>query len=442
MNILELYKIFQQNPKICIDSSKAESNSIFFALKGERFDGNKFAADALKKCAFAVVDDPDVAASDRYILVNDVLEALQELARAHRQEFSIPIIAITGTNGKTTTKELIARVLSQGYKVYSTKGNFNNHIGVPLSLLELTPEYEIAVIEMGANKQGDIRELCEIAQPTHGIITNVGKAHLEGFGSFEKVMETKGELYGYLYVNNGTAFVNYDNEYLEDMNPPRKTIHYGISKFTHCQGQLISDSPFVSFRWISTGEMVYDETELDWSDNKRYVELNLVGSYNFENGLAAACIGNFFDVDDKKIKKALESYKTDNYRSQYMKTNNNVLVVDSYNANPTSMKLVIEDFVKFDANSKILVLGDMLELGKVSSREHDVLIHFISDLNTFEDVYYVGEEFCSLKNESTKNWFKDVNELAAELKKKKLKNKTILLKGSRGMQLERLIPEL
>ncbi len=442
MSILELYKIFQQNPKICTDSRVAEPHSIFFALKGENFNGNKFAAEALEKCAFAVVDDPEIVLSERYLLVDDVLQTLQELAKTHRQQLSMPVIAITGSNGKTTTKELIANVLKKAYRVYSTKGNYNNHIGVPLSLLELSSEYEIAVIEMGANKPGDIRELCEIAQPTHGIITNVGKAHLEGFGTFEKIMKTKGELYDYLYVNDGIAFVNYDNEYLEDMNPPRKTIHYGVSKFTHCQGQLISDSPFVSFRWISTGEMVYDETDLDWSDKDRYVELNLVGSYNFENGLAATCVGSYFNVSERKIKAALESYKPDNNRSQYLKTENNVLIVDSYNANPTSMKLAIEDFVKFDANSKILVLGDMFELGKVSSREHDVLIHFIEELNTFEDVYYVGNEFYQLKNDSTRNWFKDVKALAAELKKNKLRNKTILLKGSRGMEMERLIPEL
>lgn len=442
MKILELHKIFQRFPKICTDSRISEEDSIFFALKGENFDGNQFASEALKKCEYAVVDDPSVVKNDHYILVESVLSTLQNLAQYHRTFHKIPVIAITGTNGKTTTKELIARVLNKGYNTFSTSGNYNNHIGVPLSLLELNENHEIAVIEMGANKPGDIRELCEIVQPTHGIITNVGKAHLEGFGSFEKVMETKGELYDYLYVNNGTAFVNYDNEYLEDMNPPRKTIHYGISRFTHCQGQLITDSPFVSFRWISTGEMVYDDAELDWSDQNRYIELNLVGSYNFENALAAACIGSFFDVPDKKIKEALESYKPQNYRSQYLKTDRNVLIVDSYNANPTSMKLAIEDFVKFNADAKILILGDMLELGQVSSREHDVLIHYVKELNTFEDVYYVGNEFYSLKNDSTKHWYKSVDELKEILKKNGLKNKTILLKGSRKIQLEQLISSL
>ncbi len=442
MNIPELYKIFQKYPRVTTDSRNPVPGSIFFALKGDNFDGNKFANDALKVCEYAIVDDSDVVSSDRYILVDNALETLQKLSNYHRSKFNIPIIGITGTNGKTTTKELTGKVLNKAYKTFVTQGNFNNHIGVPLSLLQINSDHEMAIVEMGASKPGDIKELCEIAAPTHGIITNVGKAHLEGFGSFETVMQTKGELYDYLYINNGTAFVNYDNEYLEDMNPPRKTIHYGVSRFTHCQGQIVAETPTVSFRWISTGEMVYDDAELDWSDKNRFIRLNLVGSYNFENALAAVCIGNFFDVADLDIKTALEEFVPGNYRSQLMKTDKNQLIVDSYNANPTSMKLAIDDFVKFKADAKVLILGDMLELGRVSNREHDVVVHYLSEMNNFEDVFYVGEEFLGLKDDSSPYWFKNVDELVEYLKKHKLTNKTILLKGSRGIQLEKVLPYL
>lgn len=442
MNIAKLYKIFKENPYVSTDSRHPKVGSMFFALKGDKFNGNEFAEDALKVCKYAVVDDPDVVKDDRYILVNSVLFTLQNLSRFHRNHLDIPIIAITGTNGKTTTKELIASILSEKYNTYSTKGNFNNHIGVPLSILEITNEHELAVIEMGASKQGDVKELCEIVQPTHGLITNVGKAHLEGFGSFEKVMKTKGELYDFLYLNNGTAFVNYDNEYLEDMNPPRKTIHYGVSRFTHCQGQLLNEYPFVSFNWISTGEMVYDDAELDWSSPDHQIQLKLVGAYNYENALGAVCIGNYFDVDANKIKLALENYEPKNLRSQFMKTDLNSLIIDSYNANPTSMKLAVEGFAGYKVNHKILILGDMLELGRVSRREHDVLIHYVTESNSFEDIYLVGDEFCDLKTDFTPYWFRNVDELVEHVKKNPIEGKTILLKGSRGIKLEKVIDYL
>lgn len=442
MNIAKLYEIYKKYPVISTDSRNPKPGSIFFALKGENFDGNKYAKKALEVCEYAVVDDPEVVDGERYLLVTSVLLALQNLSRFHRNHLEVPIIAITGTNGKTTTKELIAAVLSQKYTTYATQGNFNNHIGVPLSILEINDKHELAVIEMGASKQGDIKELCEIAQPTHGIITNVGKAHLEGFGSFEKVMKTKGELYDFLYLNNGTAFVNYDNEYLEDMNPPRKTIHYGVSRFTHCQGQLLNEYPFVSFRWIATGEMVYDDAELDWSSPNQQIQLNLVGTYNYENALAAVCIGNYFDVDSSLMKTALESYKPHNMRSQYKETEKNTLIIDSYNANPTSMKLAVDGFASYKKQNKILILGDMLELGRVSRREHDVLLHYILDLNVFEDIYLVGEEFYNLKDDSKSKWFKEVEELIECIKEKPIQGKTILIKGSRGIQLEKILDYL
>ncbi|MDA3867683.1 MAG: UDP-N-acetylmuramoyl-tripeptide--D-alanyl-D-alanine ligase [Salinivirgaceae bacterium] len=443
MKIDDLYKLFLDHPKICTDTRILEPNSLFFALKGERFDGNIFAGKALEVCKYAVVDDPNVVKGESYILVDDVLSALQALAQKHRESISIPIIAITGTNGKTTTKELMASVLQTEFNTYATKGNLNNHIGVPLSILEIPLDCQMAIIEMGANKVGDIMELCQIAKPTHGVITNVGKAHLEGFGSFENIMRAKGELYDYLYVNGGTAFVNYDNEYLEDMNPPRKTIHYGVSRFTHCQGQIIKETPFLSFRWISTEELLYDDSELDWSASERAIQLKLVGKYNFENALAAVCVANFFNVDDIHIKNALEKYEPHNNRSQLLETATNKLIVDCYNANPTSMRLAIEVFLKFEGDSKIMILGDMLELGKVSTREHDVLTHYIADLPSIKYVYFVGGEFRSVADE-TKNfrWFSDVEELINFLQSSPIKNSTVLIKGSRGITLEKVLPVL
>lgn len=440
MDKAELYNLFQKHPNICTDSRRLIPNSLFFALKGENFNGNNFAAQALDVCNYAIVDDPKVIDSDKYILVDDVLCALQELACEHREKFSIPIIAITGTNGKTTTKELVKSVLERQYNVCATEGNLNNHIGVPLTLLTMSANCNIAVVEMGASKVGDIQELCEIAKPTHGIITNVGKAHLEGFGSFENILQAKGELYNYLYDNSGIAFVNYDNEYLEDMNPPRKTISYGVSRFTHCQGQLVREVPFVAFKWMSTGDMTFDDVDLNWSEEARSIQLNLVGRYNFENALAAVCVGTFFNVDDVEIKTALENYTPQNNRSQFLQTNSNKLIVDCYNANPASMTLAIEGFLKFEGTPKVLILGDMLELGKVSGREHDVLIHLVSELSNIDRIYFVGSQFFELEQVlENATWHKDVDDLRESVKSSPITNSTILLKGSRGVQLEKIL---
>jgi len=440
MDIAQLYNLYTEHSNVCTDTRNLISNSIFFALRGNNFNGNNFANKALTVCDYAVVDDPKVVQSEKYILVDNVLETLQNLALFHRKRLNIPVIAITGTNGKTTTKELVTKVLEQRYKVKSTRGNYNNHIGVPLTVLTITPDTQLAVIEMGASKIGDIKELCEIALPTHGIITNVGKAHLEGFESFENILKTKGELYNYLYENNGVAFVNYDNEYLEDMNPPRKTIHYGVSRFTHCQGILVDEIPFVSFRWVSTGEMVYDDADINWSSEDRYIKLKLVGKYNFENALAAVCVGTFFNIDDAEIKTALEAYQPLNNRSQHMQTEKNQLIVDCYNANPTSMKLSIESLLKFPNEPKVLILGDMLELGKVSSREHDVLIHWISELEGVSSVCFVGAQFYELKRDmSNAMWFASVVELHKFLSEQPISKSIILLKGSRGVKLEEVL---
>ncbi len=440
MDIRSLYQIFEKHPKVNTDSRVDGQNGIFFAIKGPNFNGNDFAAEALKTNAFAVVDNPDVAINDRYILVDNVLNTLQDLAQHHRDHFDIPVIAITGTNGKTTTKELIAAVLSQKYDVYFTKGNLNNHIGVPLSLLELTKENEIAVIEMGASALGDIAFLCSIAKPNYGIITNIGKAHLESFESFENIQRTKGELYQYLYARNGVAFVNYDNEMLEDLRPPKKIVHYGTSKFTHCQGVVLNNPVFVEFAWVSVGDMLYDQKEIDWSNKDRIIRTKLVGAHNFENALAAVCVGDYFEVEDADIKTAIENYVPKNNRSQYMKTSKNELIVDCYNANPSSMKLAITNFANINGNNKVLILGEMLELGKYAQREHDVLAQMVEEQG-FKEVFFVGESFKEITSKGA-NIFPTTSDFMDYLKNNAISNKIILIKGSRGVRLENIIPLL
>jgi len=442
MNIRSLYKIFEKHQKINTDSRVDGQNGIFFALKGPNFDGNNFADAALKTNAYAVVDNPEIVIDDRYILVDSVISTLQDLALHHRDHFDIPIIAITGTNGKTTTKELVAAVLSTKNNVYYTKGNLNNHIGVPLSLLELRKEHQIAVIEMGASAVGEIAFLCSMVRPNYGIITNIGKAHLETFESFENVARAKSELYQYLYARNGTAFVNYDNEVLEDLNPPKKTIYYGKSQFTHCQGKLTENTDYVELAWTSVETSVNQASDRIWTDSNKYIKSNLVGSYNFENILAAICVGDFFGIEDIYIKEAIENYIPKNNRSQYIKTDNNNLIIDCYNANPTSMKHAILDFAKFkvDKGDKTLILGDMLELGKYSQIEHDCVLQTVEDVG-LTDIYIVGKEF----NKSNKGYdkcFATVEELIKYLEANPIKNHTILIKGSRGVMLEKVIPYL
>ncbi|MGI6478329.1 MAG: UDP-N-acetylmuramoyl-tripeptide--D-alanyl-D-alanine ligase [Salinivirgaceae bacterium] len=442
MTIRSLYKIFENHPKINTDSRIDGQNGIFFALKGPNFDGNNFAESALKTNAYAVVDNPEVAIDDRYILVDSVLNTLQDLASYHRDHFDIPIIAITGTNGKTTTKELVAAVLSTKNNVYYTKGNLNNHIGVPISLLELRKEHQIAVIEMGASAIGEIAFLCSMVKPNCGIITNIGKAHLETFESFENIARAKSELYQYLYDSDGIAFVNYDNEVLEDLNPPKKTIYYGASKFTHCQGKLTKNTDNVELAWISVETSVNQASDKIWTDSNKYIKSNLVGSYNFENILAAICVGDFFGIEDIYIKEAIENYVPQNNRSQYVKTDNNKLIIDCYNANPTSMKHAISDFAKFrkDKCDKAMILGDMLELGEHSHIEHEYLLQIIERAG-LTDVYFVGNEF-SKRCKKYGKYFTNVYELIKYLEANPIKNHIILVKGSRGIMLEKAIPYL
>jgi len=436
MNITKLYEIFQKYPAVSIDSREVKPNSIFFSLRGENFNGNEFALKALESgCVYAVVDEIKYALDNRFILVNDALTILQELAKIHRRNLHIPVMAITGTNGKTTTKELINVVLRQKYKVLANKGNLNNHIGVPLTLLSMNRETEFGVVEMGANHKGEIFELCQIAQPNYGLITNIGKAHLEGFGSFKGVIKAKGELYNYLAENKAVVFVNTDNKVLNELLSgfDLKMITYGTSKSAYCYGEFIASNPFLELKWGLK----------DKPDNTRNNKINskLVGNYNFENALAAICIGAYFCVSPEKIKIAMEQYKPKNNRSQLVKTLANTLVLDAYNANPTNMVTVIENFSKVDALNKILILGDMLELGNYSQNEHTKIVQLIKEKG-FKDVYLIGNNFSEASKNTNYRSFKSVDNFNLWVSKNKIINSYILLKASRKIHLEKIIDYL
>ena len=433
---MNLYEIYKSHPIICTDSRTCLPGSLFFALKGDNFDANAFALGALKKgAAFAVVDKEEYALDERFILVNDTLVTLQELARFHRRQLGTKIIGITGTNGKTTTKELIAAVLKQKYNTHFTQGNFNNHIGVPLTLLQLKPEHEIGVIEMGANHPGEIKMLSEIALPDFGIITNVGKAHLEGFGSFEGVMKTKAELYDFIHAENRKIFLNTGNENLLEMannsgfSDRKGVLPYCLNSDIEnklATGKVISSSPLLEMQCI-TSKGGFD------------VKTQLIGTYNAENVLAAVSIGTFFDIPNEKIKFALESYQPQNNRSQFTQTEKNKLIIDAYNANPTSMQAAVLNFAVMEAENKTLIIGDMLELGGQSDMEHQRIVDLINE-NGFSDVYLVGKCFQAVKSNFIK--FADVEKLKEHIQNKQLQNRFILIKGSHGIHLEKIISEL
>jgi len=427
IEISELHKLFLECKKVSTDSRNIELNSIFFSLKGQNFNGNQFAGQALSKGAkYAIVDDPNVVSNNSYILVSDVLDTLQKLANFHRNQFTIPVIAITGTNGKTTTKELINAVLSKKYKTISTKGNLNNHIGVPLTLLEINENTEIAIIEMGANHPNEIENLCTMANPNLGIITNIGKAHLEGFGSFDGVIKTKTELYRYLNTNKGTIFINStDNILIDNINNINcEIIKYGTKKDNFCYGKILESELFLSFSFASN-----NIPEIK-------VNTNLIGQYNFFNALSAVAYGLYFNVDKLLIKEAIENYIPQNNRSQLLKTKYNTIILDAYNANPTSMSAAINNFFNIKAENKIIILGDMFELGDYAMNEHNKIISLLEDFN-FDEVYLVGTNFGSIKHNKYKT-FEDIETLKNELLKNNIKNKTILIKGSRGMKMEQL----
>jgi len=428
MNIKEIYSVYLEHSTICTDTRKIVKDSLFFALKGENFNGNTFADKALELgCSFAIVDEDIDFKSDRIIKVDDVLTCLQDLARYHRDQIKIPIIGITGTNGKTTTKELIFSVLSTKFKTFATAGNLNNHIGVPLSILSIKDEHEIAIIEMGANHPYEIAFLCTISKPNLGVITNIGKAHLEGFRNIETVTETKKALYNHLNANDGIIFYNQSNDILSKLEKTCKTFSYG-SVDSDNKGELISSSPYLVLELLSRkGHLL--------------VKTNLIGSYNFENVMAAVSIGHYFDIDDMNIKKALENYIPSNHRSQLIKTENNTIIMDSYNANPTSMKAAIENFTNMTFKNKSLLLGDMFELGENSDDEHRNIIKLIED-GTYTNIFLVGNHFFNIDSSISIHKFEETNQLLEYLSENKILDQIILIKGSRGMKLERCLDYL
>jgi UDP-N-acetylmuramoyl-tripeptide--D-alanyl-D-alanine ligase len=421
MNIEQLHKIFLKSNSVSTDTRKVKENDLFFALKGDKFNGNKFAKNAIEKGAcFAVIDEDSYKTSEQCILVDNVLKTLQELASYHRNFLGLKIIALTGSNGKTTTKELINAVLSKKYKTTATIGNLNNHIGVPLTLLSMDTSTEIGIVEMGANHLKEIAFLCSIAQPDFGYITNFGKAHLEGFGGIEGVIQGKSELYQYLKANDKLIFINTEDEKQKELlKDYHNTYRFGTSKNNDAKIHFESASPFV----ISTFK-------------NEVIKSQLIGSYNFTNISAAIAIGNYFDVDVSSVKEAIENYIPSNNRSQIIVKGTNKIILDAYNANPTSMKAALDNFAQLNDTYKIAILGDMFELGTNAANEHQFIADYAKSLN-LNELYLVGENFfgTNAKNNTYNSFdtFKNANKLSS------IKDATILIKGSRGMALERVL---
>lgn len=429
METSQLYKYFLECGKVTTDTRDCPEGSMFIALKGASFNGNTFASQAIAGgCRYAVVDEAEYAndAEERILLVDDCLKALQELAAWHRRVLGTRMIGVTGTNGKTTTKELIAAVLKEKYNVLYTQGNLNNHIGVPLTLLKLTPEHEMAVVEMGANHPGEIKTLVNIACPDYGIITNVGKAHLEGFGSFEGVIRTKGELYDYLRSNGGKIFIQNENPYLNSIAGGLECIRYGAEEELYVSGKVLSCSPFLSFSWKS-------------EDKTHEVQTHLIGSYNVDNALAAVAIGRYFGVADDAICHALSSYEPRNNRSQLVEAGGNSYVIDAYNANPTSMAAALENFRMIDAGHKMVILGDMKELGEASLEEHQKVVDMLASCG-FDRVILVGPEFGKTAN--TFEHYNNADEVYSALSSAMPEGYMILIKGSNSMKLAGLAGKL
>ena len=423
MSIIDLYDLFIHNPQITTDSRNCPKGSIFFALKGDKFDGNQYAGKALASgCVYAVIDNPDYYIGERTILVDNVLKTLQQLAHHHRKVLGLPIIGITGTNGKTTTKELLAAVLSTKFNLLYTEGNFNNHIGVPLTLLRLTHDHEMAVIEMGASHPGDIKELVDIVHPNYGIITNVGRAHLEGFGSFEGVIRTKGELYDYIRRSKGKIFIKKENDYLQSIAKGIEQITYGNGDDAFASGQVVSCDPFLVFNWKQQGKL-------------HTVETHMIGSYNLDNVLAAVTVGRFFKIPAERISRAIAAYEPTNNRSQFKKTDNNELIIDAYNANPSSMKVALDNFITMPVQPKAIILGDMRELGPTSDELHAEVVEQIKK-GQFDKVFLCGEHFSKVGKEFSP--FATTEAMVEELRKQPLKGYHILIKGSHSMGLEKL----
>ena len=426
MEINHLYQLYLENPSIETDSRKIKKGDIFFALKGPNFNGNQYAQQALNDgAAYCIVDEEAGFKDDRIIKVNDCLGSLQQLAKKHREQFSIPFIAITGSNGKTTTKELIHVVLSTSFTTYTTIGNLNNHIGIPLTILRVKADAEIAVIEMGANHQKEIEGYCTYTLPTHGMITNCGKAHLEGFGGEEGVRKGKGELFDYLRKNNGTAFIFNDYDYLIEMSKGiPAVISYGTAN-----GDITGDE-----KNGSANEFL--QVEISNGANIPEIKTQLVGGYNLPNVLAAVCIGKTFKVDDEKIKSALENYTPSNSRSQLIEKDGNRIILDAYNANPSSMKAAIENFANMHSDKKVLVLGSMMELGEESIREHKALVNLVNQ-SQWQNVVLVGKDYKDLPGHFIH--FNNAIEAKEWYKQQHFKDALVLIKGSRSMQMEKVL---
>ncbi|MBP6687117.1 MAG: UDP-N-acetylmuramoyl-tripeptide--D-alanyl-D-alanine ligase [Lacibacter sp.] len=431
MHIEELYQLFLQHPSVQTDTRKLKDGDLFFALKGDNFNGNKFALQALEKgAAYAIVDEAVTGVNHRMIMVDDVLTTLQQLAKHHRLQINslpngrqVPFLAITGSNGKTTTKELVHAVLSSHFKTYTTEGNLNNHIGIPLTLLKVKTDAEIAVIEMGANHQNEIAGYCAYILPTHALINNVGKAHLEGFGGIEGVKKGKGELYDYIRETNGSIFINTDFDYLQEMSKGiEKKISYG-TKDASTTGHLISSEPFL---------VVQIDTEPEIGE----INTHLVGDYNLPNVLAAVSVGLNFGVPPKKIRSAIENYLPSNSRSQMIESGTNKIILDAYNANPSSMKLAIENFAKLSAEKKVLMLGGMAELGDESLAEHQDIIRLIEQFK-WHSVILVGGDFAKLSQSF--HYFNNSVEAREWFNSQQFTNTHLLIKGSRSMKMEEIL---
>ncbi len=430
MNIEQLYSAYLEHPLISTDTRNIIPGGLFFALKGEKFDANTFAQQAIEAgAAYAIIDNAEYQLGEQFILVDDVLTALQDLAGYHRCQLSIPVIGLTGSNGKTTTKELINAVLSQHYKAYATKGNLNNHIGVPLSILAIDNTIEMAVIEMGANHQKEIELLCSIAQPSHGLITNVGKAHLEGFGGAEGVKKGKGELFDFLKAHMGVCFVNKDSAVLNDMIAERQltqVFYYGHDAGNTVSGEMLENAPYLKLRWKLKDSSYFT------------VQSQLTGAYNLDNILAAICAGNFFGLSPDEINKGIEGYQPKNNRSQITKTASNTLICDYYNANPSSMFVAIENIGKLDAPHKVMILGDMFELGQESPAEHQAVVAKAMETPADQHIF-IGHEFYKSNGTVNATFYATADDAIAAFKSHPIKNATVLIKGSRGMALERLV---
>ena len=420
----QLHQLFLESTGICTDTRKLKKGNLYLALKGDNFNGNNFAAKALELGAdYSIVDEQREEQNDHIIKVEDGLDTLQKLAAYHRKYLNLPILSITGSNGKTTTKELIREVLSKKYKTVSTKGNLNNHIGVPLTLLSMNKETEFGIVEMGANHQGEIASLCKIAQPDYGYITNFGKAHLEGFGGVEGVIKGKSELYNYLIKNNKTIFINYDDEIQVEKSKGTDIISFSEGKNATHQITFLKADPFVK---INT-----EDTQIN---------SQLIGTYNAKNIAVAICIGKFFKIPVKAIKEAIESYQPTNNRSQIINQNSNQIILDAYNANPTSMKAALENLEAIPAKNKIAILGDMFEVGNTSAEEHQIIIDLLEKLE-FSNMMVCGKNFYQTSTQEVLK-FENFEDLKNYIQRNNFEDATILIKGSRGMALERILEVL